>query len=231
MEMMSSQKSKSENNKQSDTLNEEKNIYTFRTALVIFALLIFGILSMSYATERFRVISTEDSRRLSILEHHRQIPRAAVHDQFGRASDFAEYLKADGRATIVNFIYTRCNAICSVLGSEFQQLQQQIIERKLTGKVHLISVTFDAKDNTEQLKIYAERMQANTQVWNFLSINQASDRQIILNTFGIVVVPAPLDEYEHNAAFHIVDSSGTLVRVVDYDQPQVAIDFAVSTTN
>ena len=45
-------------------------------------------------------------------------------------------------------------------------------------------------------------MQSN--VWRSYSLKNPSDRQSLLDAFGIMVIPAPLDEFEHNAALHIV---------------------------
>ena len=229
--MTNSQNSKIEFVAEAGAPKLKEHVGIFRTTLTIIALLVGEFFALSYATEKFRIISTEDARRLSIQEYPRQIPAAASHDQSGGANNLADYLKSDGRVTIVNFIYTKCNAVCSVLGSEFQQLQQQILEQNLKKKIRLLSITFDERDRTDQLSAYAKRMRANTQIWNFLSIDNRSDRQKILTTFGVVAIPAPLDEFVHNAAFHVVDANGALVRVIDFDQAQTAINFAVSKTN
>jgi protein SCO1/2 len=41
-------------------------------------------------------------------------------------------------------------------------------------------------------------------------------------------VPAPLGEFEHNAALHVVTPGGQLVRIVDLSRPDEALATAVS---
>ncbi len=50
----------------------------------------------------------------------------------------------------------------------------------------------------------------------------------LLAAFGIVVIAAPMEQFEHNAAFHVVDDSGRLARIVDADDPLGALDTAMS---
>ena len=65
-------------------------------------------------------------------------------------------------------------------------------------------------------------------IWTIVGLESAGDRRRLLEAFGIMVIPAPLGEFEHNAALHIVDRSGRLVRIMDYDAPAAALDFARS---
>lgn len=173
------------------------------------------------ATLGFQVVSTEDGRRLAIAGAPRAIPPAQL-DLPGSPA-LAALLRADGRATIVSFIYTRCNAVCSVLGSEFQQLQQRIRAQGLLGKVRLLSISFDARDDAGRLAAYAAHQHADPAVWTFAGIPLASQRQAVLDTFGIVVVPAPAGAFVHNAALHIVGPDGRLARVDDVDNPDQAL--------
>jgi hypothetical protein len=61
-----------------------------------------------------------------------------------------------------------------------------------------------------------------------LTLRDASDRRRLLDSFGIMVVPAPLGEFEHNAALHVVTPGGQLVRIVDLSRPDEALATAVS---
>jgi protein SCO1/2 len=129
---------------------------------------------------------------------------------------------------IVAFVYTSCNAVCSVLGSQFQQLQQSIVARGLQGKVRLLSISFDPRDDTATLAAYALRQHADAGVWRFAGIPVAAERRAVLDTFGVVVVAAPPGEFVHNAAFHIVDPRGRLARVDDIERPEQALADAVA---
>lgn len=196
---------------------------TLATACLVVAL---GCAALYQATMGFQVVSTEDGRRLEIARAPRTIPFAAT--DWPSRPLLADVLGNDGRVSIVSFIYTSCNAVCSALGSEFQQMQDTIRARGLQDKVRLMSISFDPRDNPQQLAAYATRQHADRGVWQFAAIPRQSQRQAVLDTFGVVVVPAPMGEYVHNAAFHLVDRYGRLTRIDDYDNPDRALADAVA---
>ena len=43
-----------------------------------------------------------------------------------------------------------------------------------------------------------------------------------------MVLPAPLGEFEHNAALHVVTSNAMLTRIVDYADYKAALDLAAT---
>jgi protein SCO1/2 len=59
-----------------------------------------------------------------------------------------------------------------------------------------------------------------------VALAEPADRQRLLDAFGIMVVPAPLGEFEHNAALHVVAADGRLVRIIDIQSPAEAIAVA-----
>lgn len=194
-------------------------------ALLLIALL--GIAAAWRITDGFRVVTTEDARRLSIREHPRQLPDTTIAYETGPELPLAQALRADGRATIAVFFYTRCNSVCSVVGTEFQQLQDTIRARGLDAQIRLLSISFDASDGQPELAAYARRMHAQSG-WRFARVPDARQRRSLLDAFGITVIPAPLGEFQHNAAFHILSPEGRLMRIVDYDQPEAALAHALA---
>ena len=136
-----------------------------------------------------------------------------------------------GKVWLVDFVYTRCQTVCSSLGSIYQQLQSGIEARGLQGKVGLLSISFDpANDDALALAAYATRMRMNPAVWQIATLSKWADRRRLLDAFGIMVVPAPLGEFEHNAALHVVTSDGQLIQIIDYLAYRNAIDQALATT-
>lgn len=196
-------------------------------AIVFFA----GALAAAEVTDGFRVLTTEGARRLSIAESPKFVPDARIEDASGREGRLVQSLRDDGRVTIVSFIYTRCNAICSVMGSEFQQLQQAIETHGLGRKVRLLSISFDPQDRSHELSDYGRRMGARSGVWEFASLPEPAQRRAVLDLFGITVIPAPLGEFQHNGAFHIVRPDGLLARIVDYDAPEAALAYAIEESD
>jgi protein SCO1/2 len=54
------------------------------------------------------------------------------------------------------------------------------------------------------------------------------DLGLLLRTFGIVVIPAPGGDFQHNAAVHLVDAEGRLARVLDPDAAPDQVDRALA---
>ncbi len=197
-----------------------------KTWAALLLVLAAGISALWHGTDGFQAVTTEAARRQAVARAPKALPAATLQFASGQELPLAQALRQDGRIAIVNFIYTRCNAICSAMGSELQQMQRRLVETGLAGRVRLLSISFDPADDAAQLAAYAERMRAQPQIWQFAGVADSGQRQALLHAFGIVVVPAPLGEFEHNAAFHIVGADGRLARIVDYDAPEAALDWA-----
>jgi protein SCO1/2 len=195
------------------------------TVAALLGVAALGLAAIWYGTMGFRVISTEDGRRLAIEEQPRVLPLPAVAGPAIRGA-----VEADRRTIIATFFYARCNAVCSSVGTELQQMQQKIVARGLQDRVRLLSISFDPRDNNAALAHYAQRMHADPLVWRMTALPDAQ-RQKVLDLAGVVVLPAPLGEYEHNAAFHLIDAGGKLVRIVDYEQPDAALDAALAMSS
>ena len=198
----------------SPALNEDAR----RTACAVAAVLLIGIAAIWHATLGFRVVATEDGRRLSVAESPLAVPAVRATLASGESGTLPALLARDGRVTLATFIYTRCNAVCSVLGSEMQQLQKEIRAHGLEDRVRLLSISFDTHDTPAVLAAYAKRMQADPAIWHFAAIPDASERSKLLAQFGVVVIPAPLGEFQHNAAFHTL-AANHLTAITDYDTP------------
>ena len=198
---------------------------------LVAALLLVCLLGLSaiYAqTDGFEVVTSESARRLAVERHPRPLPDAPVVLESGARASLLSWLRSDGRVAIVDFVYTRCISICAALGSEFQQLQAEVLRRGLSDRVRLLSISFDPADTADELTRYAQSLHADPQLWRFAGVADAAQRRELLDTFGIVVVPAPLGQFVHNAALHVVTADGRLARVVDYDAPDEALAAAVA---
>ena len=191
------------------------------TLLAAAAVVIFGTLAIYEVTLGLRVVSTEDGRRLEIAQTPRALPFATL-DWPARPA-LADVVRIDGRVSIITFIYTSCNAICSALGSELQQMQATISRTGLQDKLRLLSISFDPRDTPRQLSAYALQQHANPSVWQFAGIASEAQRKAVLDSFGVVVIPAPAGEFIHNAAFHLVDPQGRLASIIDYENPDQAL--------
>lgn len=192
-----------------------------------------GVLAMSLAcfwqaTAGGNAFTTETLRRTEVGQAPRALPDLMLVDPEGRKASLPELLATDQRVWIVDFVYTRCQTVCSALGGVFQQLQQQVTERGLQDRIGLLSISFDpAHDSPAVMRDYARRMRMDTAVWQLATLAAPQDRRALLDAFGIMVIPAPLGEFEHNAALHVV-RGGHLVQILDYEQATQAIGAALA---
>ena len=76
----------------------------------------------------------------------------------------------EGQIYITDFIFTRCPNICIELSGEMARLQEVF---KTYDEINFVSYSIDPEyDTPEVLTKYAERYQANTQKWTFLTGNK-----------------------------------------------------------
>ena len=200
----------------------------WKTFLASILVLTLGIIVLLQATAHGNAFTTETLRRTEVASAPSLVPELSVYDADGNQNNLRQVLADGDKVWIVDFVYTRCQTICTTLGTVFQQLQQQIRLRGLDDKVGLLSVSFDpAYDTSDALRIYRDRMRMDPAIWRVVSLSSALDRRQLLDAFGIIVIPAPLGEFEHNAALHLVSGAGRLFRIVDYDDATLALDTAL----
>jgi protein SCO1 len=208
------------------------SVIPVRTALATVAVALAGAVAFAQLTHGFTALTTETARRAAVELAPVTVPDLIGKDHLGRARELLADLDHAGRVprvTIVDFIYTRCESLCSALGSTYQQLQADIRARGLQDKVRLLTVSFDPlHDTPAMLAQYALRMHADPGIWTLMSPTRPEQLAHVLTAFGVVVVPVPPDQLQHNAAFHVIDTRGRLVRIVDVDDPQAALDEALS---
>jgi protein SCO1/2 len=192
--------------------------------------LALGLAGLLHATAQGNAFTTETLRRIEVAKSPSLVPELSVYDANGNRSTLRQLLTGDGRVWIVDFVYTRCQTVCTTLGTVFQQLQLQIRQRGLENKVGLLSVSFDpANDTANSLRAYRDRMSMDPTIWRVVTLSSPLDRRKLLDAFGIMVIPAPLGEFEHNAALHLVSGAGRLFRIIDYDDATLALDTALAT--
>ena len=189
--------------------------------------LLAGLAAIFQASAGGTAYTTETLRRSAVAQSPALVPDFRVVDAQGREESLHTLLARDGRVWIVDFVYTRCQTLCLSLGTVFQQLQEQVLAQGLQDRVGLLSISFDPEhDRPPALAEYARRMRMQPGVWHLASLAEARDRRRLLDSFGIMVVPAPLGEYEHNAALHVVTPDGRLVRILGLDEGVQAVALA-----
>ena len=203
----------------------------FRTALLSALLAVAAYACSTWLTHDFQVWTAEGARRLEVALQPVATPAVPI-DGPGLSTQSLSTLLADGQSvTLVDFVYTRCTAVCLTLGSVYQQMQAALQKAGKTDvaarRVKLLSISFDgAHDTPKIMQAYAARLGADPALWRFARVPDAKQTRRLLTDFQVVVVPDGRGDFEHNAALLVIDQRGRLVRIFDYAEQQLALDYA-----
>lgn len=163
------------------------------------------------ATRGFSVLTTDSARVEQIASRPIAVSAVMLIDMHRLPQTVADA----GRATIVDFVYTRCPTLCGSLGGAYQRLQTEIRKRGLSSRVRLLTISFDPTwDTPERLRYYELVMHPDPAVWTVATLTDSTQLPRLLRTFGVRVIPDGNNGFVHNAALHVVDSRGRLVSIV-----------------
>ena len=192
--------------------------------LLLAGVLTSGIAALSWATDGFRVVTSEGARRLAVERSPRLVPEVAMIDQNGQSFSLADYR---GRAVLVDFIYTGCPTICGVLGDDFRNVLE-LAQADAAGGIDLISISFDPEhDDRGALQRYGQRYGAAAPRWRVAAPVDRDGLAILLRSFGTVVIPDDAGGFVHSGAVYLVGPRRRLVRILDPDAPAALFAAAV----
>ena len=199
-----------------------------RTTAATLAICAIGGALLARGTDGFRALTSEQARRHAIAQSPRRLPDVELEDQDGRPFSLAAYR---GRPVAVNFVYTRCRSICTLSSAGFARIDQSERARQRTGarRLELVSISFDSSDTPARLREYATRHSADGVAWRFARVRDFRKLGSLLGAFGIVVLPAPGGDFQHNAATHLVNAEGRLARVLDPDAEPLDVARALAS--
>lgn len=203
----------------------------FRTALLSALLAVAAYAGSAWLTHDFQVWTAEGARRLEVALRPIAAPAVKI-DGPKMSAQLLPQLLADGQSvTLLDFVYTRCQTVCLALGSTYQQMQATLQAAgpgdAAAQRVKLLSVSFDGThDDPRILQAYAARLGADPQFWRFVRVPDAKETRRLLADFQVVVVPDGRGDFEHNAALLVIDQRGRLLRIFDYAEQQLALDYA-----
>jgi protein SCO1 len=117
-------------------------------------------------------------------------PDYTLTDQTGAPFDSRDLA---GRASVVDFIYTRCPDVCPTLSATFGQAQKKLeAERLLGSKVVLVSLSVDPiHDTPEVLAQYGKQFGADSATWKLLTGDWDQMYDVIAGFKVGVRVPRP----------------------------------------
>jgi len=188
-----------------------------RSAVTAVLVALAGIGTLWWGTDGFNAFTDEGARRYAVRTAPPLVPAAVLQDQNDHRFNLHELR---GRLVAVEFIYVNCPTVCAALGQAFQQVRDALPAERLGHDVLLLSISFDPqRDLPQRLTDYAQRHAADGDAWRVVRVEDETELATLLRAFGIVVIPDGFGGFEHNAALHLVDRDGRLVRIDDYERP------------
>lgn len=139
----------------------------------------------------------------------------ALVDQEGRPRTF--HAVRGERAAAVTFIYTKCPmpTVCPMMDRHFAEAQALIKEQGLADRAHLVSVSFDPKNDTPSvLKKHAQALRADPNIWTFVT-GERDEIDNFATNFGLTIIrgeAANPDEIGHTLRTALIDRNGKLVK-------------------
>ncbi|MEK8023904.1 MAG: SCO family protein [Candidatus Hydrogenedentota bacterium] len=126
-----------------------------------------------------------------------QAPKFTFLDQDAREFGSAQL---ENKVWIVDFVYTMCAGPCPVMSRNMASLHRSYA---LDDRVRFVTVTVDPEfDSPRVLKEYAEKQDAKTKQWVFLTSDSASIHNLAYEGFKIGSKDDPIF---HSTRFALVD--------------------------
>jgi len=149
-------------------------------------------------------------------------PDVEVIDQDGHAVRFYSGL-VQGHVVAINFIFTTCQTICTLLGANFAKVDRLLANRQVAN-VLLISISVDpANDTADQLRKYAARYGATSR-WKLVTGEKRNVEQL-LRSLGEY---SP-DKTAHTGTILIGRGDGAWVRADGLGSPENIADLLAAT--
>lgn len=157
-------------------------------------------------------------------------------DQYGTEFKLEQL---SGSTVLLNFVFTRCAAVCPTQTRELAVLRQALPD-DLRDEVKFVSVSLDpTHDTPAELAHFAERNGASSRNWSFLATNPEATRRLVAQLQG--AAPSALaesaasrqvaltPESRHETALYLFDRQGRLLQRyvgAPIDQKRLATELA-----
>ncbi len=153
------------------------------------------------------------------LDDRGRLPEFALTDHTGATMTRASL---EGRVTIVNFIFTRCDTVCPVTSMKMRTVQDKTNDAG--GDIKLVSISVDpAHDTVDRLAAYADRYRADPTRWRFARGDIAAVRELVERGMSIGfddlggTTPSGVPNITHSGHFVLIDQRGHIRGYYDSD--------------
>ena len=163
------------------------------------------------------------------------VDSAAGLNQYGSVPDFTlterngssvDLSRLRGKIWIADFIYTTCTDTCPLQTAMMAKLQQEYAGKPA---VQFVSFTVDPERDTQQmLARYADKHQADSSRWYFLTGPRDQIIRLIQQGFHLAVATAPMEADQggmipHSPRFVLVDKDARIRGYYDSREPEAFV--------
>ena len=155
------------------------------------------------------------------------VPEFRLTNQDGQPFGSAQ-LK--GKIWIADFIFTMCPGPCPMISSRMSELQKPLANTD----VHLVSVSVDPEHDTPAvLRGYAEKLQAQSLRWDFLTGSKEAIYDLSRNGFKLAVSDGSAEAGTpvHSTRLILVDRHGTIRGYYDATAPDAVTKLLADTAH
>jgi protein SCO1/2 len=170
-----------------------------------------GVVKMPgyYGIEKIDTVNAPGKRTRDTLYHH--VADIELTNQLGKKISMNKDLA--GKMVVIDFIFTRCPAICPRISKSMELLQTSFRkdpkkEAQLDTIVQFVSITVDpGYDSFQVLRAYADRFNANHDKWWFLTGDKHAIYNYARHELGVETGPGDgsAEDFIHTQQFILLD--------------------------
>jgi protein SCO1/2 len=172
-------------------------------------------LMLAAGTVLLAVLLTQLKSRIAVRQSLPVIGPIAdftLTNQIGRAVSLAD---VRGRVWVADIIFTRCPGPCLKMTKQMKELQEALPS---ASQAKLVTLTTDPDfDTPTVLRAYAERFQADTNRWMFLTGTKQAIGKVAIDSLKLTAIEkkpeereSPRDLFVHSTIFVVADKQGQL---------------------
>jgi len=122
-------------------------------------------------------------------------------------------------------MYTSCGDVCPILEMKFKEVYDGLPKEYLGKDVVFLSFSFDQqRDTPDRLKEYGKHYEVDGVTWKMVRFTDYDAQQAFLDLIGVIVIPNETGGFEHNSAIYMINESGNLTKIFDYQNPEKVIN-------
>jgi protein SCO1/2 len=171
--------------------------------------------SIWQVTAGFRALAFDDVKKIEFVERSSPLPLATL---VGEGGQHINVRQLRGRASVAEFIYTRCPTVCSTLGSTLGTVQRDFAAAIASGRLQLLTISFDlAHDDTAAVAAYRHRF-GIPQGWLVAIPDGPESLRALQRAFGFLIQDTTDITVAHSSKLYLISSRGEIVGAFEADE-------------